>query len=64
MDSEPAHTGRRPPRASRCPLESRATEEEEEDNKPVVGLVEQLDDGGDAIVCPHGILCHFSLLVA
>lgn len=33
------------------------------DNGPVVGLVEQLDDGGDAIVFPHSILCQLSLLV-
>lgn len=33
------------------------------DDRPVVGLVEQLDDGGDAVVFPHSILRHFSLLV-
>ncbi|TNN71254.1 hypothetical protein EYF80_018602 [Liparis tanakae] len=34
------------------------------DDGPVVRLVEQLDDGGDAVVSPHGILSHLGLLVA
>lgn len=31
---------------------------------PLVGLVEQLDDGRDAIVETHGVLGHLSLRVA
>lgn len=34
------------------------------DDRPVVWLAQQLDDGWDAVVQPHGVLGQFSILVA